>query len=248
MKAIMVAARQPLNVMVVVVALLSGLTVAWWLLPLGIVIYVLAVFLASRDSGLIASSQRSEIRSGVTSKTFEPVVDKIDHTQKQIRQSVNQSKGALSNLLQRVVSQTDHLVDQAHALAKKGQIIEQYLAQMNYQQLQQEINKVDMQIQQTSDNYTLQQLQETRKSLVNRQNDARDLTTYIGRVKAQLQNIDARLDEVLAETIRLRTADAVSASSSTNQVADLLNDLNADMSSFQQVLDTAIVQSGATTR
>jgi hypothetical protein len=38
----------------------------------------------------------------------------------------------------------------------------------------------------------------------------------------------------------------VSADSASNQVAQRLSDLNADMDAFQQVLDTALVQSGAT--
>jgi hypothetical protein len=63
---------------------------------------------------------------------------------------------------------------------------------------------------------------------------------------AQLQNICANLNNVLSETVRLRTADAVSADSTSNQVADRLRDLNADMSAFQTMLDTALVQSGAT--
>ncbi len=97
----------------------------------------------------------------------------------------------------------------------------------------------------TTDAYTRQQLQETRQALVDRQGNARDLETYVGRILAQLQNISANLDNVLAETVRLRTADAVSADTATNQVAQRLSDLKADMDAFQRVLDTAITQTGA---
>ena len=85
-----------------------------------------------------------------------------------------------------------------------------------------------------------------RQALVERQQNARDLETFSGRIIAQLQNISANLDNVLAETVRLRTADAVSADAATNQVAQRLNDLKADMDAFQQVLDTAITQTNAT--
>jgi hypothetical protein len=49
---------------------------------------------------------------------------------------------------------------------------------------------------------------------------------------------------VLAETVRLRTADVVSADTATNQVQQRLSDLKADMDAFQRVLDTAITQTG----
>ncbi len=68
----------------------------------------------------------------------------------------------------------------------------------------------------------------------------------MGRILAQLQNISASLDNVLAETVRLRTADAVSADTATNQVAQRLSDLKSDMDAFQMVLDTALAQSRAT--
>ena len=71
-----------------------------------------------------------------------------------------------------------------------------------------------------------------------------DLTTYVGRIQAQLQNIHANLENVLATTVRLRTADAVSADPLTNQVAQRLSDLKADMDSFQKVLDTALASAG----
>lgn len=45
---------------------------------------------------------------------------------------------------------------------------------------------------------------------------------------------------MLAETLRLRTADAVSTNSTSNQVAERLRDLNIDLSTFQKVVDTAL--------
>jgi hypothetical protein len=47
------------------------------------------------------------------------------------------------------------------------------------------------------------------------------------------------------KTVRLRTADAASANSTTSQVARRLADLKSDMDAFQAVLDTALARSGA---
>ena len=130
-------------------------------------------------------------------------------------------------------------------LCEKGEIIEQYLTNVNSQALQDRINTIDRQLTTTTDQYTIHQLQETRDALTDKQNNARDLETYRGRINAQLQNISASLDNVLAETVRLRTADAVSANTTSNQVAQRLSDLKADMDAFQRVLDTALTQTGA---
>lgn len=248
MQNLLIAARQSLAIAVVVVAIFTGLTVADWMLPLGLLVYALAVVLALRDPALAAVAQqsaRSAAYARISSPTFRAIIEEIDRSQREVERSVAQAEGPLANLLRTINTQTRELADQAHELARKGQAIEQYLAMVNYRQIQDQINQIDDQIARTSDTYTVQQLQETRTALVNRQTNAQALETYIGRINAQLQNIDANLDNVLAETVRLRTADAVSVNSVSNDVASRLNDLNTDMSVFQRVLDTALAQSGA---
>lgn len=243
MSNLLLAARQPLHLAVLVVALVSGLIAAIWLLPFGLVVYGAAVVLAARDPALAAAAQqsaRSAAAARLNSTTFRTIIEDIDRSQREVERSIAQADPALTRLLANVGAQTRELVDQAHALATKGQAIESFLSTINYRQLQDQIDRIDTQIANTRDAYTVQQLQETRQALVDRQNNAQALETYIGRINAQLQNIDANIDNVLAETLRLRTADAVSAGSASNQVADRLRDLNTDMDAFQKVLDTAL--------
>ena len=238
------AARQPLALFVLVLAIAAGLTIALWLLPLGLLAYAAIVFLAARDPELIALAQRAP-RPRLSSPTFRSQIDAIERTQQEIGRSVSQASGALGRLLMPIGDQAHELVAQAYTLSDKGQIIERYLATTNQRALQDQINQIDQRLAATKDDYTRQQLEETRQALVERQGNARDLETYIGRILAQLQNISANLDNVLAETVRLRTADAVSADTATNQVAQRLSDLKADMDAFQRVLDTALTQTGA---
>lgn len=242
---VLAAARRPLFLLVLLVAVLSGLRVALWLLPLGLIVYAVAVVLTARDPGFVKTSQRTAQRRKISSATFGSLIGEIDRARADIDRSAAQASGPLQRLLAGITDQADALVEQAHELASKGEIIESYLATVDRQELDREIAQIDSQIARTGDDYTLQQLRETRAALVDRRSNADALQTYTGRITAQLRNIAANLSNVLAETIRLRTADAVSADSTGNQVAQQLSDLNADMSAFQQMLDTALAQSGA---
>jgi type IV secretory pathway TrbD component len=233
------AARRPLALLVLLVALAAGLAVALWLLPVGLAAYAAMVTLAARDPALQAASQRAP-RRRLTSPAFRAQIEALERSQQEIQRSVSAASGPISRLLIPIGDQTQALVDEAYMLCDKGQIIEAYLARTNMQDLLQRIAGIDRQIAATSDPYTLQQLQETRNALADKQRNAGDLNTYIGRIQAQLQNIAASLDNVLAETVRLRTADALSANSMTNQVAQRLSDLKSDMDTFQRVLDTAL--------
>lgn len=233
------AARRPLAILVLLVAIAGGLLLFWWLLPLGLLAYGLMVFLGGRDPLVAAASQRAP-RPRLTSPTFRAQLSAVERTQQEIRRSVAQAEGPIARLLARIDDQTRELVEQAYELSEKGQVIESYLARVNLQEIQQRIAATDRQMAATADQYTLQQLQETRAALAEKQRNAAELTTYIGRIQAQLQNIHANLDNVLAETVRLRTADALAADSVTNQVAQRLADLKSDMDTFQRVLDTAL--------
>lgn len=237
------AARRPLAMVVLLFALLGGVLVYWWLLPVGLLAYGLMVFLGGRDPATAAASQQAP-RPRISSGAFRPQVEAIERTQAEIQRSVDQAPGPIARLLARVTEETRELVGQAYTLGDKGQTIEGYLARVNMADLQKRINTTDRQIGATADAYTLQQLQETRAALAEKQRHAADLTTYVGRIQAQLQNIHASLENILAETVRLRTADAVSADSLTNQVAQRLSDLKSDMDSFQRVLDTALTTAG----
>jgi hypothetical protein len=238
------AGRRPLALLVLVAAIAAGLTLALWLLPLGLLAYAAVVWLSARDTELIALASRPA-RPRLSSQTFRAQLDAIERTQQEIGRSVGQATGALGRLLAPIGEQAAELVSEAYTLCDKGQVIESYLRTTNQRALQDQINAVDGRLAATQDPYTRQQLEETRHALVDRQGNARDLETYIGRILAQLQNISANLDNVLAETVRLRTADAVSADNATNQVAARLADLKADMDAFQRVLDTALTQTGA---
>ncbi len=232
-------ARQPLALMVLLAAIPSGLLLYWWLLPLGLLAYGAMVLIGGRSPVVITASQRPT-RPRLNSTTFRAQLNAIERSQREIERAVAQASPPLAGLLARITAQTRDLVEQAYALADRGQVIEAYLAQIKPEAIQDRITRINWQISSASDAFTRQQLEETRAALLEKQRNASDLTTYIGRIKAQLEHIHASLDNVLAETVRLRTADMVSASPVTNEVAQRLTDLKSDMDIFQRVLDTAM--------
>jgi type IV secretory pathway TrbD component len=240
----MFAARQPLAIVVLVVAVVAGLSIAIWLLPLGLVAYVLMVLIASRDPSTQTASTRTP-RPRLTSPTFRSELARLEQVERDIQRSITQAGGPISRLLKPIGKQTSELIEEAYALCEKVRSLRPTLNRsipVHYRNgwLRSTTRLVPPAIPTRCSSF-----QEARAALVDKQQNARDLQTYIGRVTAQLQNIGANLDNVLAETVRLRTADAVSADSATNQVAERLNDLKIDMDTFQRVLDTALASTTA---
>ncbi len=242
MKSLFTAARHPLFITVAVVAVISGLLVAPWLLPLGIMVYIVSVLLAARDPALAARIERNQRSQGLTSPTFVARVNSIEQSRKAVLRALQQTGGPVAQRLRPTIEpQTAELVEQAYTLARKGQDIERYLSQVNHRSLQEQMKEIDRRIAQTSDQYTINQLQGTRQALEHQVESAQVLDTYIGRIKSQLENIDANLDAMPAQFIRLQASDT-DASMASSQIASSLQDMNADMHSFVDMLDNALDQ------
>ncbi len=237
------AATRPLALFVLLAAVASGVTVALWLLPLGLLAYGAMVALGSRDPALRSAAARPT-RPNLVSPTFRTQIEAIERTQQEIGRSAGQAGGALARLLLPVADQARDLVGDAYTLGQKGQLIEAYLVRTDQRQLQKEVDALTRQVTTTRDPSTADQLRATLAARQETLRNAQDLETYIARINAQLQNIGATLDNVLADTVRLRTADAASADATTSQVAGRLADLKSDMDAFQSVLDNAITHAG----
>jgi archaellum component FlaC len=245
MNTLLVAARKPLLLAVPVVAIITGLLVHPWMLPLGIVVYVVSVLLASRDASLLQASQQRKRREGITSPLFAAKISEIERSQQEVERALARVGGPVAaRLSQSVQPQTRALVEQAYTLARKGQDIERFLSRVNDQHIQKQIDQIDARIDKSTDQYTIDQLQGTRKALVEQLNSAQVLQTYIGRINSQLDNIDANLDAMPAQFLRMRASD-VDANMASEEVANHLNDLNADMTAFVGMLDTALHQTQA---
>jgi DNA repair exonuclease SbcCD ATPase subunit len=238
MNALRIAALRPLYLLVLVAAIFGGLTITIWWLPLGLIVYGVAVWMAAQDPLLTLPPPRPRPR--ITSPTLRALIREIERSQKEIEQAVAGVQGPLTGILNNVVSQTRDLLEEAYYLADKGQIIERYFKANNYQKLEQQLTQLNWQISATIDPFTRQQLEERRQALLTQQKHFQDLRVYFDRIQAQLANIDASLDTILAETIRLRTADAVAMSSASGAVQQRLDDLRSDMEVFRKVLDTAM--------
>lgn len=159
---LLLAARQSLAIIVLIVALVAGLTVATWLLPLGVLAYVIMVFFGMRDPVLIDAARRPPPtpRPRLASPTFRAQIEAIERTQQEIARSAAQSGGPLARLLLPIADQGRELVEEAYILADKGQIIERYLASVDRRKLEQDVASIDQQMRATQDPYTLSQLTE----------------------------------------------------------------------------------------
>lgn len=233
------AAIQPLNLFVLLSAVVAGLTIAVWLLPVGLLAYGALVLLAWRDPQL-AMQRRTRKAAPPRGTAFQPQLDAIARAQTQINHSVAAAEGPLRPALERVTAQVDGIVEEAYTLARKGQTIVTYLQHISISDLNAQLVRLETQIRTSRDPMLTRQYQETRDAVAEQVTNAEALGAYRERIVAQLDNIRANLENVLAETVRLRAAPAVDATISTDNVSSRLADVRADMDALGHMLDTAL--------
>lgn len=238
---ILTAAIRPVNLLILFVAVVAGLTIAIWLLPVGLLAFAALVALTWLDPQTAQAVQpRPRPIRPPRGTPFQQQLDAIARVHGQIAQSVSSVDGPLRASLERVTGQVDSIVEEAYALATKGQTVVAYLQQTNLGDLQAQVVRLDTQIKTTSDAMLRQQYQETRDAVAERLKNAQALGTYHQRIVAQLENICANLDNVLAETVRLRAAPSVDATLNTDNVSSRLADVRADMDALGHLLDSAL--------
>ncbi len=233
------AALDPIALGTLGVASIAGLTLALWLLPLGLLAYAAQVLLLLRAPAPVAPP-RPTPRPVLSSAPLNARLAAISLSRDAIAESAAGSAAPLARLLDTISSQAGALVDDAWLLAERGEIIERYLTVIDTQTIGSDIARLEAQLAATSDDYTVEQLRQALAARREKRDNAAALQTFRARIDAQLLNIAATLENTLAETIRLRTADAVGAGDSAGEVTRRLSDLRADMDAFRQVLDTAV--------
>ena len=170
-----IAARQPLALLVLLATILMTIFVTWYVLPLGIIAYGVVVWTAANDPRILQPKVAPPKLAKITSRTFQAQLDGIDRTRDEIVRTAGSAAGPLARLLQPIADQANELYQQANGLADKGQIIEQYLATAQSHTLQFQIDSLDQRIGTTRDQYTIDQLKETRAALIDRQQNAEAL-------------------------------------------------------------------------
>ncbi len=230
-----------MNLLILLAAIAAGLTIALWLLPVGLLAYGALVALTWLDPEVAKQEQARPRQIRPPRGTpFQAQLDSIARVHAQITQSVSSAQGPLRRSLERVTAQVDSIVEEAYSLAVKGQTVVSYLQQTDLPKLNAQQVRLENQIKTTSDSMLRQQYQETRDAVAERLKNAQALGTYHQRIIAQLENICANLDNVLAETVRLRAAPAVDATLNTDSVSARLADVRADMDALGHMLDSAL--------
>lgn len=229
----LVALIHPLNLLMVVAAVLAGLLSAWWLFPLGMLLWLVMVVNVARDPAL-RLNQRIQSRAPLAQR-FQRHFDRLTRAQVNLFNILAAAPSATRRALAPVQAEVDALVDRAYALCQRMTVLENYrLVTLAQSHLQADLEHVNRLLAETTDPRLRREYEESRQALVARLGKLEAVTRQLDRVEAQLLGLIGEMDTVVAEVARLQALRPQDVQPRVGQLVDRLRQQVQELQAFER--------------
>lgn len=224
------ALLDPAALLVLATAVLAGLLAAWWLFPLGILLWLFMVVRNLTDPSL-RLNQTIQNRKDVAQR-FMPAFNSIQKAQISTFNSIQATNRAMRGVLQPVQTAVDHAVEQAYELAKRFTPMENYRqVSVPPANLEKDLADVTEQMNAAQDAAAKREYQESANAMRQRLDKYNEVCNQLDQVDAQLAGLKNELDVVMTETVQL---EALTPAQAKEQVPQLVERINQEAEQLKQ--------------
>jgi flagellar biosynthesis chaperone FliJ len=223
----------PLNLAMLGLAALAGLVAAWWLFPLGLLLWLAMVLAVSRDPSLRLNY---EMRSREPiAQRFQQTFDRIERARLSVFNSLASAPSRTRKALQPVQDELQALTEQAHSLCRRMTALENYrLVSDSTTNLQADLQQFGEAIDQAGDPLVKREYEDSRRALLERMAKLKLVASDLDRVEAQLLGLANEMDAVVAEMIRLQAAGPSGAERGVAPLVKRLQEQSAQLAKTEQ--------------
>ena len=223
----------PLNLTMLALAVAAGLCSAWWLLPIGLVLWVVMILAVARDPSLVISSTM-ESRQPLAAR-FQAPFDRIERSQVSLFNSLASADPRIRNSFRQVQAETDNLVNQAYLLCQRMSALENYrLVTRASGNLDDDVKRLQGQVASATDAMVKREYEQSLAALQDRVNKLHTTETQLDRVEAQLSSLASEMDTALTEVVRIQSLGPDVAASHASALALTLHKQTDELVAFQK--------------
>jgi hypothetical protein len=201
---LLIGLLHPLNLAMLTLAFVAGMCAAWWLFPIGLLLWVIMVVMVARNPTL-------QIRYNITSRApltqrYQDQYKDIERVQVRIYNLLASSDSSTRHEFRPVLSAVNDLVDESYRLCKRMGGLENYrlISQKKSIEIEEELIELDEKISRATDSYVRKEYEESRKALERRIAKVNEINLQLDRADAQLTSITDTLDSVHTEILRIQ--------------------------------------------
>jgi uncharacterized protein YhaN len=215
------AFRDPINLLMLAAAAAAGLMSAWWLFPIGFLLWVIMVILVARDPG-------TKIREGfeqrpVVAQRFKKTTDRIARSQVKLYNTIQQTSSQHRRAFQPLIAKVNEVTDNAFNLAGRMTIIENHrITSENTAEIKERINAAKMELVLKDDEKVRAEQESIIQSLQSRLDKVAEIEKTLDRAEAQLNSMLTEMENTLTEVVRMQGLDPSRLDQPINELLSVL--------------------------
>ncbi|MBN1438104.1 MAG: hypothetical protein JW929_01735 [Anaerolineales bacterium] len=228
----MTALFHSLNPAMLGLAVLAGLTAAWWLFPVGLILWLVMVARVATDRR-IRMDYDMRARSGTLSARFQEQYSKVVRSQMRIFNSLMSASGRTKTALDPVQAEIELLTKRVYNLCRQMTGPENFLkvSKMNTD-LEGERALLKLGLETESDPLVKREKQEALQAVEDRIKKLKKVETLLNRVEAQLASMITTMDALLADIARLQALGGAQAAKEAPQIVRQIRAQSAQVEEF----------------
>ncbi len=200
---LLLALFNPVNLAMLALTAAAGLCSAWWLAPIGFVLWLVMVLVIARDPGLQMTFSRQSRQP--LAQRYQIRFDRLDRARFSVFNALSPASPQLRRAVEPVESVLDDLVEHAYRLSLRMSALDNNFAvQQISSNFADEIAKMEKSIAETADLSSRREFESTLQSLQTRQAQLRAMSTLLSRFEAQLTGTVSAVDSVVTGVVSLK--------------------------------------------
>jgi hypothetical protein len=221
----------PVNLAMLALVVVAGLVAAWWLVPIGILLWIVMVIIIARDPGLQLTFSR--VNRQPLAQRYQYRFDKLDRSRVTIFNAVASSRSpVLHKLIEPVQTKLDELIEHAFQLCLQLSALDNnYAVQKISGNFDSEIANLKESISNASDENSRKGFQDTLQSLQTRQGMLNGVEKLLTRFEIQLTGTSSAIDGVVMSIVGFRGRDPKQVE---EKIPALLKVINAEQDKLVQ--------------
>ena len=201
---LLTALLNPVNLAMLALTGAAGLCSAWWLAPIGIVLWLVMVIAIARDPGVQITFTRQSREP--LAQRFQNRFDKLDRARISIFNTLQRvNNPALRRFIEPVQSALDDLVEHAYQLSLQMTALDNNFAvQQVSNKFDDDITSMEKSLKEADDPKDRKEFEQTLQSLKERKGQLKSVGTLLSRFEAQLTGTNNAIDSVVTGIVSLQ--------------------------------------------
>jgi chromosome segregation ATPase len=237
------ALLNPVNLAILALTAAAGLCSAWWLAPVGLLLWGFMVLAIATNPNL-RFTQEVENRAPLAMR-FDQLFKRIQRNQISLYNKLQSAKSGTRRSLQPLQDRVNALTEHTFQLCLRMSALENHrLVTQRSRNLNEEMALIDAKIISASDERVRQEFEESKAALYSQREKLDAISAGLDRFEAQLLSLASALEGIITEAVHLQVMKSMTVETDLNPLLEQLLKLDIQLGEFDHPGELRIIGEG----